>query len=138
MICITAPTKRCVGMVIMIPVAYVMQWRSGRHGSDICQLGSLAVDRKHSDHIIVTIREQPVASLPASGPWAPPNRTGPALESIYRVSLTVDLCRGNITSLKKLFHHSQLRAPQKEKNPGALGTCPVCPLVNTALGTTSS
>ena len=24
-------------------------------------------------------------------------------------------------------------APQKEKNPGALGTCPVCPLVKTAL-----
>ena len=24
-------------------------------------------------------------------------------------------------------------APQKEKNPGALGTCPVCPLVKTAI-----
>jgi len=41
-------------------------------------------------------------------------------------SLTVDLCEGNkIISLKKIFHHSQLGAPQKEKkNPGALGTCP--------------
>jgi len=38
-----------------------------------------------------------------------------------------------IISFKKLFHHSQLGAPQKEKNLGALGTCPVCPLVKTAL-----
>jgi len=36
-------------------------------------------------------------------------------------------------SFKNLFHHSQLGAPQEEKNPGALGTCPVCPLVKTAL-----
>jgi len=35
--------------------------------------------------------------------------------------------------LKNLFHHSQLGAPQKEENPGALGTCPVCLLVKTAL-----
>jgi len=27
-----------------------------------------------------------------------------------------------------------LGAPEKEKNPGVLGTCPVCPLVKTALG----
>jgi len=33
----------------------------------------------------------------------------------------------------KLFHHSQLGAPRKEKKSGALGTCPVCPLVKTAL-----
>ena len=39
-----------------------------------------------------------VASLPALGPWAPPAKRGPSLESIYRVSLTVltgDLCEGN-------------------------------------------
>jgi len=36
-----------------------------------------------------------------------------------------------IISFKNLFHHSQLGAPQK--NPGALGMCPVCPLVKTAL-----
>ena len=39
-----------------------------------------------------------------------------------------------IISFKNLFHHSQLGAPRQEKNPGALGTCPVCPLVKTALG----
>ena len=38
-----------------------------------------------------------------------------------------------IISLKKLFHHSQLGALKKKKNPGALGTCPVCPLIKTAL-----
>jgi len=44
---------------------------------------------------------------------------GPSLESIYRVSLTVDLYEGNkIISLKNLFHHSQLGAPQKEKTRG--------------------
>ena len=26
--------------------------------------------------------------------WAPPAERGPSLESIYRVSLTVDLCEG--------------------------------------------
>ena len=35
-----------------------------------------------------------VASLPALGPWAPPAERGPLLESIYRVSLTVELCEG--------------------------------------------
>ena len=75
-----------------------------------------------------------VASLPALGPWTPPAERGPSLESIYRVSLTLDLCEGNkIISFKKLFHHSQLGALQKEKHPGALGTCPVCPFVKTAL-----
>ena len=66
-----------------------------------------------------------VASLPALKPWAPLAERGPSLESIYRVSLTVDLCDGN-----KVI---QFGAPQKEKNPGALGTCPVWPLVKTAL-----
>ena len=36
-----------------------------------------------------------VPSLPPLGPWAPHGRTGPSLESIYRVSLTVDLCEDN-------------------------------------------
>jgi len=35
-----------------------------------------------------------VPSLAALGPWAPPAERGPLLESIYRVSLTVDLCEG--------------------------------------------
>ena len=78
-----------------------------------------------------------VASLPALGPWAlpPPSaERGLSLESIYRVSLTVDLCEGNkIISLKKLFNHSQLGASQKEKKSEGMGTCPVCPLVKTAL-----
>ena len=79
-------------------------------------------------------RYTPAASLPAFWLWAPPAERGPWLESIYRVSLTVDLCEGNkIISLKHLFYHSQLGAPQKEKKSVALGTCPVCPLVKTAL-----
>ena len=86
---------------------------------------------------VATARVPPVASLPTLGPWAPPAERGPSLESIYRVSLTVDLCEGNkIISFKNLFHHSQSGAPQKENKsggPGHLGTCPVCPLVKTAL-----
>ena len=76
-----------------------------------------------------------VASLPALGPWAPTER-GPSLESIYRVFLTVDLCEGNkIISFKKIISPQPVRGPSKrKKNPGALGTCPVCPLVKTALG----
>jgi len=50
------------------------------------------------------------------------------------VSLAVDLCEGNkIISLKKLFYHSQLGPLKKRKKSGALGTCPVCLLVKTAL-----
>ena len=78
-------------------------------------------------------------SLPALGRWAPLVERGPSLESIYRVSLTVDLGEGNkIISFKNLFHHSQLGAPQKEKKSvgpaWARAYCPVCPLVKTALG----
>ena len=51
--------------------------------------------------------------------------------------VVVDLREGIKIVFKKLFHHSQLGAPQKEKNPGALGTCPMCPLVKTALITHS-
>ena len=40
-----------------------------------------------------TVYVTPVPSLPALGPWAPPAERGPSLESIYRVSLTVDLLR---------------------------------------------
>ena len=72
---------------------------------------------------------QPVASLPALGPWAPPAERGPSLESIFRVSVTVDLCECNkIISLKKLFHHSQLGAPQKEKKSGGPGHVPSVPI----------
>ena len=71
---------------------------------------------------------QPVASLPALGPWAPPGEQGPSLESVYRVSLTVDLCKGNkIISFKKLVHHSQLGALQKEKKSGGPGHVPSVP-----------
>jgi len=80
----------------------------------------------------------PVAALPALGPWAPPAERGPSLESIYQVSLTVDLCEGNkIISLKKFISPQQVGGPSKRKKTGALGTCPVCPLVNAALVSTS-
>ena len=58
---------------------------------------------------------------------APAERV-PSLESIYRVSLTVDLCEVNkIISFKNLFHHSQLGAPQREKT-GAPGHVPSVPI----------
>ena len=77
----------------------------------------------------------PVPSLPALGPRAPPAERGPSLKSIYRVSLTADLCEGNnIISLKRIISPQPVAGPQKrKKNPGALGNCPVCPLVKTAL-----
>ena len=60
----------------------------------------------------------------------PPAERGPSLESIYRVSLRVNLCDGNkIISFKNLFHHSQLGAPQKEKKirgPWAHAQCAHC------------
>jgi len=84
----------------------------------------------------LTERAQPVASLPALGLWAPPSRApppqpsrGPSLESVYRVSLTADLCEGNkIISFKNLFHHSQLGARQKEKKYGGPGHVPSVPV----------
>jgi len=60
-----------------------------------------------------------VASLPALGPWAPPAERGPSLESIYRVSLTVDLCKGNkIISFFKFISQQPVGGPSKEKNRG--------------------
>jgi len=53
-----------------------------------------------------------------------PAGRGPSLESIYRVSLTVYFTTANREPLKK------------KKNPEALGTCPVSPLVKTALSMT--
>ena len=70
---------------------------------------------------------RPVASSPAE--------RGPSLESIYRVSLRIDLCEGNkIISFRKFISPQPVSGSSKrKKNPGALGTCPVCPLVKTAL-----
>ena len=49
-----------------------------------------------ADHCPGTFFEtRAVVSLPASGPWAPPAERRPSLESIYRVSLTVDLCEAH-------------------------------------------
>jgi len=51
------------------------------------------------------------------GPGHPLAERVPSLKSIYRVSLTVDLCKGNkIISLKKFILPQPVRRPQKEKN----------------------
>ena len=54
------------------------------------------------------------------GALGTPAERGPSLESIYRVSLTVDLCEGNID----FFHHSQLGALKKKKKSGGPGHVP--------------
>ena len=52
-----------------------------------------------------------------------PAERGPSLESIYWVSLTVDLCEGNkIISLKNLFHHSPSKR-KKIRGPWARAQC---------------
>ena len=62
---------------------------------------------------------RPVASSPAE--------RGPSLESIYRVSLRIDLCEGNkIISFRKFISPQPFRAPQKEKKirgPWARAQC---------------
>ena len=76
-----------------------------------------------------------IASLPALGPWAPPAERGPSLESIYRISLTVDICEGNERiSFFLIISPQPVGAPQKEKNPELWAHAhAVCPLVKTAL-----
>ena len=60
--------------------------------------------------------DNPVTSLPALGPWAPPAERGPSPETIYRVSLTVDLCEGNkIISLKKFISPQPVGGPSKRQ-----------------------
>jgi len=73
------------------------------------------------------VKSDPVASLPPLGLWAPPPaEPDPSLESIYRVSLTDDLCEGNqIISLKNILPQP-VGAPQKEKKirgPWARAQC---------------
>jgi len=84
-----------------------------------------------SDEDRSSVDISPVASLPALGAWAPPAERVPSLESTYRVSL----CEGNkIISFKKFISPQPIGGPSKrKKNPGALGTCSVCPFVKTAL-----
>jgi len=55
-----------------------------------------------------------------TGALGTPAERGPSLESIYRDSLTVDLCEGNtIISFKKIISPQPVGGPQKEiKNPG--------------------
>jgi len=76
-----------------------------------------------------SVRQQieTVASLPALGPWAPPAERGPLLESIYQVSLTVDLCEGNkIISFNKFISPQPVGGPLKRKKiwgPWARAQC---------------
>ena len=72
-------------------------WKVANYQSCVCL--SVCVSRgaytQAESPVAVLMRRGPaVASLPALGPWAPPAEWGPSLESIYRVSLTVDLCEG--------------------------------------------
>ena len=76
--------------------------------------------------------DEPVPSLPALGPWAPPAERGLSLECIHRVSIAVDLCEGNKIVKKKFSPEPDGDPSKRKKNPGALATCPVCPLVKTA------
>jgi len=58
-----------------------------------------------------------VASLPAKAamePWAPPAERDPSLESIYRVSITVNLSEGNkIISFSKNISPQPVGGPSK-------------------------
>jgi len=84
-----------------------------------------------ADHCPGTFFEtRAVASWPALGPWAPPAERRPSLESIYRVSLTVDLCEGNeIISLKKICFTTTSWGPlKKEKKSGGPGHVPSVPI----------
>jgi len=70
-----------------------------------------------------------VASLPALRPWAPPAEWGPLLESIYRVSLTVDLCKGNkIISFLKKYLTTASWGPLKKKKVRGPGHVPSVPI----------
>jgi len=63
-----------------------------------------------------------------TGALGTPSRTGPSPESIYQVSITVDLCKGNkIISFKNSFHYSQLKRPLKKgrKKSGGPGHVPI-------------
>ena len=86
--------------------AYVLALLSEEHYSSIVQSGKLSVlclcvcvsrgayTQAESPVTVLMRRGPAVASLPALGPWATPAERGPSLESIYRGSLTVDLCEG--------------------------------------------
>ena len=98
-------------------------WRSAAHR---LRARSLQLARPHLERRTCPLHA--VASLPALRPWAtpPPAERGPSPESIYRVSLTVDLCEGNkIVSFKKFISPQPVGAPQKEKirGPGHVPTC---------------
>jgi len=58
------------------------------------------------------------------GALGTPAERGPSLESIYRVSLTVDLCEGNIN----FFSPQPVGGPQKEKKSGGPGHVPSVPI----------
>ena len=72
----------------------------------------------------------PVPSLPALGPWAVCKLTRYALLVFVRSCSSIN---NKIISFKKIISPRPDGAPQKEKYPGALGTCPVCRLVKTVL-----
>ena len=63
------------------------------------------------------------------GALGTPAERGPSLESIYRVSLTVDLCEGNkIISFDKFISPQPVGGPQKEKkirDPGHVPSVPI-------------
>ena len=82
-----------------------------------------------SHHRYDLLLPQAVASLPAMGPWASPAERGPSLDSIYRVSLTVDLCEGNkIISFKKFISPQPVGGPSKRKKIRGPGHVPSVPI----------
>jgi len=56
------------------------------------------------------------------------------VDQICTASVCSSSINNKIISFKKFISPQPVKGPSKrKKNPGALGTCPVCPLVKTAL-----
>ena len=131
-------SRRCGGTVswwLACSWTKTLSWHSLRDWCPVCwrilqSSAVLASTHHHAESVLDALSD--FACIGALG-TPPAERGGPSLECIYRVSLTVDLYEGNNIISFKNFTTTSWGPLKKKKNPGALGTCSVCPLVKTAL-----
>jgi len=122
-VCLSVCVGRCNGLLSVCLSAHLSVCLSGRLYVIIPKktTRTAATRRRHDgDTTAPAVKHLFSGVFTCTEALSTPRRTRPSLESIYRVSLKVDLCEGNkIISFNKFISPQPVGGPSKrEKNPG--------------------
>ena len=137
-VCLSIPLSvcvcvgRCNGLLSVCLSAHLSVCLSGRLYVIIPKktTRTAATRRRHDgDTTAPAVKHLFSSVFTCTGALSTPRRTRPSLESIYRVSLKVDLCEGNkIISFNKFISPQPVGGPSKRKKIRGPGHVPSVPI----------